>query len=305
MATPRKHLVLVVHGGRADRPDFRHLVAWVRARGHLVEPRPTWEAGEAQHIASDAAHRGADTVVAVGGDGTVNEVVNGLAGYDTPLGIIPLGTANDFAKQVGIPPDADHAMDVILQCRAERLDTIALNGRRFLNVSTGGMGAEATAETPSTAKESLGPMAYAITGARKLADFASRRARFTGESGLLFDGEILLFAVGNARATGGGTLLTPRASVADGRLDLCIVEAMPRREFARLVLRMARGEHLDHESVHYHQLRHVRVESSEPLSVNVDGEPMELSQMLYRARAADVRVHLRHLPGAEPERVGW
>jgi len=295
---PRKHLVLVVHGARADRADFRHLVSWVREKGHLVEVRPTWEEGEGVHMAADAAHRGVDAVVAVGGDGTVNEVVNGLDGYETPLGIIPLGTANDFARQVGIPPDADHAMDVVLQRPPVRMDTLSLNGRRFLNVSSGGMGAEATAETPSEAKASLGPMAYAITGMRKLADYETRRVQFLG-AGFEFSGDVLLFTVGNARATGAGTLVAPHASVTDGVLDLCIVEAMPRRDFARVVLSMKHGEHLEHERVHYVQLRDVVIEADEPLTVNVDGEHAELQRLVYRARPADLRVHVHHLPGQE------
>src|SRR5688500_14445270 len=144
-----KHIVLVVHGARAERPDLRHMVSWVRDRGHLVELAVTYDAGDAAAFAADAADRGVDVVVAVGGDGTLNEVVNGLDGRETPLGVVPLGTANDFARQIGIPNDADHAMDVILQRKPVRIDTASLNGRRFLNVSTGGIGAEATAETPS------------------------------------------------------------------------------------------------------------------------------------------------------------
>ena len=130
------------------------------------------------HLAADAADRGTDVVIACGGDGTLNEVVNGLDGRDVPLGVVPLGTANDFARQTGIPEDADHAMDVILRRKPVRIDTASMNGRRFLNVSTGGVGAEATAETPADFKASLGPLAYAITAVRKLAgDDAARHAQ--------------------------------------------------------------------------------------------------------------------------------
>src|SRR5678815_5749450 len=128
---PSKHIAIVVHGARADRSDVRHLVSWVRDKGHLVEVLPTYEAGQAASLAANAARRGVDVVAAAGGDGTVNEVVNGLDGYDVPLGVIPVGTANDFARQVGIPADADHAMDVILQRKPKRLDTASLNGRRL------------------------------------------------------------------------------------------------------------------------------------------------------------------------------
>ena len=155
----RKHFTYVVHGARADRPELRQMVSWVRQRGHAVDVHITWNAGDGEALASAAADRGTDAVIACGGDGTLNEVANGLDGRDVPLGVVPLGTANDFARQTGIPEDADHAMDVILRRNPVRIDTASMNGRRFLNVSTGGVGAEATAETPADFKASLGPLA--------------------------------------------------------------------------------------------------------------------------------------------------
>jgi diacylglycerol kinase (ATP) len=293
----RKHFAMVIHGERAEREDVRNLIDWVRGKGHLVEPHVTLEKGDGTAMAAAAARAGADAVIAIGGDGTVNEVVNGLDGFDTPLGIIPLGTANDFATQAGLPADVDHAMDVILSTKPVRIDTGSLNGRRFLNVSTGGVGAEATAETPAAAKESLGAVAYAITGVRKLADFEPYRAAFRGKD-FAYDGEFLMFAVGLTRASGGGTLVTPNASVTDGLLDVCIVEAMGRADFARLVLKVKRGEHLGEPGVHYAQLPSVVIESTEPLSVNVDGENSDARRLDYMARVSDLWVHVAHLPGA-------
>lgn len=300
----KKHIVLVVHGARADRPDVRHMVSWVRDRGHLVELAVTWDPGDAAAFAADAADRGVDVVVAVGGDGTLNEVVNGLDGRDTPLGVVPLGTANDFARQIGIPADADHAMDVVLLKEPLRMDTASLNGRRFVNVSSGGVGAEATAETPTQAKATLGALAYAITGVRKIAGFAPYRGRFRGEGrsrddDFSLDGEFLLFGVGNGRATGAGTLITPQASVSDGLIDVCVVDAMPRREFGRLLLKFKRGEQIGQPGVHYARVRSLVIEADAPLSVNVDGEHATLERMDYRARPADLFVHATHLPGEE------
>jgi lipid kinase YegS len=294
----KKHIVLVVHGARADRPDLRHMVSWVRDRGHLVELAVTYDPGDAAAFAADAADRGVDVVVAVGGDGTLNEVVNGLDGRDTPLGVVPLGTANDFARQIGIPADADHAMDVVLLKEPRRMDTASLNGRRFVNVSSGGVGAEATAETPTQAKATLGALAYAITGVRKLAGFAPYSGRFRGDDFEL-RGEFLLFGVGNGRATGAGTLLTPRASVTDGLIDVCVVEAMPRRDFGRLLLKFKRGEQIGQRGVHYTSVRSLLIEADAPLSVNVDGEHATLDRMEYRARPGDLLVHATHLPGEE------
>ena len=295
---PAKHIALVLHGGRAGRDDVRHLVNWVREKGHLVEPLVTFEAGEATMFAADAARRGVDVVAAAGGDGTINEVVNGLDGFDVPLGIIPLGTANDYARQVGIPADADHAMDVILQRKPRRFDTATLNGRRFLNVSTGGIGAEATAETPASAKESLGSMAYAITGLRKFAEFNPNWARFTGND-FSYEGEFLMFAVGLTKSTGGGTMVTPMAEADDGKFDLCIVEGMSRGEFARTVLKVKRGEHVGHPGVHYVQLKKVTIEGRDPIAVNVDGEMSNAKRLTYRARSRDLYVHVARMPGEE------
>jgi diacylglycerol kinase (ATP) len=291
-----KHIALVVHGARAERPDFRHMVSWVRERGHLAQVLPTYERGDASAFARLAAGQGADVVVAVGGDGTVNEVVNGLDGYDTPLGVIPLGTANDFAQQAGIPADADHAMDVILQRKAVRIDTASMNGRRFLNVSTGGIGAEATAETPWQVKQSLGPLAYVISGVRKMGRFEPRHATFAG-GGYRLECDFLMFAIGSAMSAGGGTMVTPHASTTDGLLDLCVVERMPRRRFARTVLRLRRGEHVGDDGVHYVRLPDLTIDGASPISVNVDGEVLNATRLDYRARPKDLWVHVVHRPG--------
>ena len=294
----RQHLTFIVHGGRADRPELRHVVSWVRRRGHAADVRVTWEPGDGIHLTADAADRGTDVVIACGGDGTLNEVVNGLDGREIPLGVVPLGTANDFARQTGIPEDADHAMDVILRRKPVRIDTASMNGRRFLNVSTGGVGAEATAETPADFKASLGPLAYAITAVRKLAGSEARHASFSS-AGFSLETEFLAFAVGSARVTGGGTIMTPDASVTDGLLDLCVIEAMSRRDFARLAMSVKRGEHLGLPGVHYAQLPWLKVTGAEPLTVNVDGESLQAQVCDYRARRADLLVHLLHLPGEE------
>jgi lipid kinase YegS len=300
-ATRKREFLFIMHGGRAELPALRHLVGWVREKGHRVDPRVTWERGDAERFARDGAQRGVDAVVALGGDGTVNEVLNGLDGSQVPLGIIPVGTANDFARQIGLPDDPDHAMDVILRRPAVRIDTASLNGRRFVNVSSGGVGAEATAETSSDAKESLGPLAYAITGVRKIADLVPSRATFSAP-GLELDCEYLVFGVGNARSTGGGTLITPCASVTDGMLDVCIVESMPLTGFAKLVLKIRRGEHVGEEGVRYAQLPSLTIRAEAPIPVNADGEPADAPTLEYRARPRDLWIHAAALPGGETPR---
>ena len=108
-----------------------------------------------------------------------------------------------------------------------------------------------------------------------------------------------MFAVGLTRASGGGTLVTPNASVSDGLLDVCVVEAMGRAEFARLVLKIKRGEHLGEPGVHYAQVPSVMIESERALRVNVDGESTEAQQLDYVSRAKDLWVHVMHVPGTK------
>jgi diacylglycerol kinase family enzyme len=139
-------------------------------------------------------------------------------------------------------------------------------------------------------------MAYAITGVRKFAEFEPYRARFAGP-GFSYDGEFLMFAVGLTRASGGGTLVTPAASVTDGLLDVCVVEAMGRAEFARLLLKVKRGEHLGEPGVHYAKVPSITVESEGALSVNVDGESSDATRLDYVSRQGDLWVYIPHLPG--------
>jgi len=294
----RPTYALVIHGSRAGDEGLRAAIAAARARGVRIRPRVTFELGDAATFAREEAAAGAAAVVAVGGDGTVNEVLNGLAGSDVPMGIVPLGTANDFARQVAIPDDAEHALDLILAGEPVRLDTAELNGRRFLNVSAGGIGAEATAETGATAKAALGPFAYALTGLRKLVALDTHRLRLVGP-GLTRDHDALLFFVGNARESGGGMPVTPLASANDGLLDVCVVEAEGRADLARLALAIRRGEHVGEPGVHYYRVPWLDVTAETEVYVNVDGEPVRATELHYRARPGDLLIHLPRRTAAD------
>lgn len=292
-------IALVIHGARAGDPGLRVAVDNVRERGIRVRPRVTYDPGDAATFARQEADAGARVVVAAGGDGTVNEVLNGLTGHDTPMGIIPLGTANDFARQVGIPLDASHAMDLIVSRPPVRLDTASLNGRRFLNVSSGGIAAEATAETSTAAKAALGPLAYALTGLRKLVRLEPLPLRLEGP-GLDRNAEVVVFFVGNQSEAGGGMPVTPHASPRDGLLDICVVEAQSRTDLARLALLFGRGEHVGESGVLYLRLPWIRIRSDTPVQVNVDGERMRATDLLYQSRPGDLLIHLPPAADALP-----
>jgi diacylglycerol kinase (ATP) len=279
-------VTLVINPASPDAVEqLRGAVGELRGAGHEVFPRLTFEKGDARRFTRAAADAGHDLVVAAGGDGTVNEVAGGLhdqlatRGAAEPplprLGIVPLGTGNDFAGALEIP---EHPREAVLAAAAGRpvpIDVATLNGACFVNVSTGGVGAEATGEASDEVKRRLGPFAYFVTGVKKLVTLDPPAARFTGPGGeVLHEGRFLIFAVGNSRRTGAGNWLTPRADLSDGLLDVCIVREMSRRELVGLLPDLRAGRHLDHPAVLYRQLRELVVESREELSVNVDGEPL-------------------------------
>lgn len=270
---------------------LRHEVARLRADGHRVTPRITFEAGDATHFAREARIRGADLVISAGGDGTLNETVNGLIdlnGLDRAegqpaLGIVPLGTGNDFAGTVGIPEDISTAIRRAVRGPTTRVDAARMNGRIFLNVSSGGLGAEATEEASDRAKRILGSVAYFVSGARKFAALRPSHAVFTANGHVVYDGPFLFFAVGNGRRAGGGNFITPRANLSDGLLDLCIVENVTHGDFLRLLPDLRAGTHAENPHVIYRQAMNIRIDPRGPITANVDGEPIDTHELYYTA----------------------
>lgn len=294
-------ITIIINESDGDTLErIRAGIAARRQMGDTVHPRLTFESGDAAWMAREACERGGDLIIAAGGDGTVNEVVNGVHGWvteakggsDPPtLGIIPLGTGNDLAAALDIPVDVEAAMDVALNGRELPLDIGMVEGRCFVNVSTGGFGAEATEETPAEAKRVFGPVAYFITGVKKFATLDPIAARISSDGHTVAEGHFLLFAVGNSCRTGGGNFLTPLADPSDGLLDLCLVGAMSRGDLLRLLPLLRSGEHLEHPAVIYRQLPSLVVEAEEELSVNADGEP--LSGRRFRYSVSPVRITVR------------
>lgn len=282
------HISLVLNTGSADVVDaLRDAVGKLRDAGHTVAPHLTFEAGDARRMAHDAAAAGAELLVAGGGDGTLNEVVNGLfdwvdeqgagAGGTPPLprlAVVPLGTGNDLAGAVGLPIDPQEALAVAVVGIRLPVDVAEVNGRRFINVSTGGLGAEATDEASDESKRVLGSLAYVVSGVKKYVQMDLPSARFVADGETVHDGPFAVFAVGNSRRTGGGNWLTPRADLNDGLLDLLVVRELSRVDFLTLAPQLRAGTHLDHPAVLYRRVRTLRVESDRELHVNADGEPM-------------------------------
>ncbi|QPL44785.1 lipid kinase YegS [Halomonas sp. A40-4] len=235
MTTPKKRFLLIVNGKSAGNAALREAVAEQRKAGMSISVRVTWEAGDAGHFAVVAVDMGMTHVIACGGDGTVNEVMNGLMRLDKErrpvMGIVPLGSANDFATSVGLPLEpseglsaaltlSDYPIDVVKLCAESDTESVT---SYYVNMMTAGFGAEITSSTPKMLKRMLGGGAYSLMGAVK----AWRHHSYRGT--LHWDDQeestsLLLLAIGNGRQSGGGQVLAPKAKLDDGHLDILVVK---------------------------------------------------------------------------------
>jgi len=237
------------------------------------------------------AERGeVDLLIAAGGDGTLNEVVHGLMDLSETarpvLGLVPLGTANDFATGCGIPHDPEEALALCMEGKATPIDVGKANEHWFLNAASIGFGAEITATTPPELKHLLGPAAYAVMGAILAMNVHHYRGRLTSpDREITGSGPVAI--VGNGRQAG-GLQVTPRARVDDGLLDIFTVLDIP----ALALLTAARElQELspDGEYINYWQTPWAEVHTEEEIPVNLDGEPVRFSSVRYEAVRSAIR----------------
>jgi diacylglycerol kinase (ATP) len=261
-------------GGAYDPDELREELGgfeldWVRTEGpeDAIQAAGEWREG---------------LLLVAGGDGTVNDVVNGLGNAGFPegvtLGILPTGTGNDLAATLCIPEDADLAEDVIRQDRVRTLDVARVRSegigeRFFINVATGGLGAEISRANEGELKERWGKLSYLRASLEVARDFDVR------ELTLYLDGEerkvrAVNVVVGNCRYAGGGWLAAPKANPEDGLLDVVIIETLGLTDVLQLApASLARADYLGKEGVFFARAKEIRVETQLPgLEFTADGE---------------------------------
>jgi len=281
--TKNRRVRLILNGKVAGNDALRAAVARQRKAGHCIEVRVTWEKGDAQRFVSEAGK--VDLLVAAGGDGTLNEVLHGLMDMPTvlrpSLGIVPLGTANDFATGCGIPRDPTKALALCIRGEAVPIDVGKANDHWFINAASSGFGAEITATTSPELKRLLGPAAYTVMGAILAINLHHYQGRLTLPNREITGSGPVVIA-GNGRQTGGGIQVAPRAYIDDGLLDVLIV-----RQISPTALLAAARELQqlppDGEYISYWQTPWLEVHPEEEIPVNLDGEPLRFSTVRYEA----------------------
>jgi lipid kinase YegS len=305
MAEPRWRLIL--NGKSAGNDPLRDAVRAMRERGVALDVRVTWEGGDAERHVAEAIDDGVDTIIAAGGDGTLSEVATTLAHRDETadvlpsLGLVPLGTANDFATAADIPIEPLAALELVQAQRARAIDLLRLEAEDRIhwcaNLASGGFGTQVTVETHDGLKKMLGGLAYLITGMSKLGRIEPVEACFSGRDvdGGTFEwrGGFIALGIGNGRQAGGGQALCPDALIDDGLLDLTIVPSLEGEVGATLATLASEGRQAALDRVaERRQLPWIEITAPQPFTLNLDGEPVESSRFRIECVAARVRMHL-------------
>lgn len=298
----RPHWRLILNGKATGNEDVREAVATLRERGVQLEVRVTWESGDAERYVAEAIAHGVDTIIAAGGDGTLSEVAETLAHREEPadalpsLGLLPLGTANDFATAAKIPDEPLAALELIRHAPARPVDLLRIDADGKVwwcaNVASGGFGTEVTVETDEGLKKVLGGLAYLVTGVSRLGRIDPIQARVRAP-GFEWAGGFIALGVGNGRQAGGGQVLCPEALIDDGLLDVTVIPELSGEvasTFAALVKGGKRGA-LEQVAERV-QAPWVEIEAELPLTLNLDGEPVQARHFRIDCVPGRVNLHV-------------
>lgn len=230
----------------------------------------TSRSGEAEVIARRAAQEGFHTIVAAGGDGTINEVVNGLAGSKAKLGLLPVGTMNVFATELGLPVhDLELCWNIIESEHARVIDLPSANGKYFVQLAGVGLDAQVVKETSAKLRRSFGPLSYLISAAQ-IAARQPPRLFIHSENATIDEGSFVL--IGNGRLYGGPFPFFKQAAIDDGWFDVVVFKRLGYLEIIKYLQNVVFSSEIRAPEIEYFQTRRLRVDSNEPVPVEVDGE---------------------------------
>lgn len=275
---------LRTHAGRVAQ-----ILAVAAELGWRVEVVETIARGDATRLATHAVHEGHPVVLVAGGDGTINEVIQALAGTTTAVGAIPVGTVNVWVRELGLPLDPAETVRELLLGQVRQIDLGRANGRYFLLMAGLGFDAEAIHAVEGPAKRRFGPLAFLAAGAVAAFRMSGYRLRVRAD-GRTFETDAVLMTIGNTRLWAGAVQITHRATAADGLLDVCIFPGRSLWTRLRHLFLVFIGRHDDDPEVTYFQARELLVAARPTLPLHVDGEPFGTTPARVEVVAGALRV---------------
>lgn len=248
----------------------------------------TSRSGEAEGLARRGVQEGFERIVAAGGDGTIHEVVNGLAGSDATLGLLPMGTMNVFATELGLPThDLKRCWNIIEHGKTRLVDLPSANGKHFAQLAGVGLDAQVVKETSMAMKRSFGPLSYLIQAAQIAARVPPRLA-IESENTSIDEGSFVL--IGNGRLYGGPFPFFKRAVLDDGLFDVVVFKRLGYLEIIRYLQNVLFSSEIRTPEVEYFQTRHLRVSSDQDVPVELDGELVGTCPVEFRVQKQSLRV---------------
>lgn len=296
--------LVIINPRSGGREDLSKVASIIRHHPSLSNPeiRITGEPGDGRLLAAAGAGHDFERIVAVGGDGTMNEVLNGMLDRkadllaDDPaipiLGVLPRGTGNDLARTLDLPLDLEEALDALVGGRTRRVDIVHVSGsieRYFINASAGGFSGDVDRKVTPERKESWGPLAYLRGALDVLPDPEVYRAELELPDGESLELDVVNIVVANGRTVAGGIPVAPGARLDDGLLDVVAVRAAPLRALAGFASRCLVGRHMEHDLVVHRRTACVTIRSRPQMTFNLDGELGVTGPLTYRVVPGAVR----------------
>lgn len=241
--------------------------------GFDVDVRFTEYAGHASELAKEAVAKGVDTVVAIGGDGTINETAKSLIGSTVKFGIVPMGSGNGLARHAQIPLDINRALECIRDGHAEAIDYGTINDHIFF--CTAGIGFDARVSARFAEIGARGPINYLRSFVNLLGDYKPATYVIYTDDGLVKE-QAFLIAIGNASQWGNNAFITPHASMQDGLLDVTLVKPFPLIEVPRMTIQLFTKQLDTNSNVLSFRSSQMRIVMPQPDMVHVDGEPIQM-----------------------------
>jgi diacylglycerol kinase (ATP) len=298
----RTLVVLNPVAGQEDPTRVRRQIGGALAvRGAGFDLVETTAAGDAERMARDAVEKGYRAVVAAGGDGTIAEVITGLAGSEVPLGIIPRGTGNQLAANLGIPADVERAVDVVVNGAPVPIDIGQLSsGRYFALMAGAGWDAELMSACTRELKERWGFGAYLFTGLRSAVTPPSALFHITAD-GVDIEIRAATVLIANAGHLFHGLFpvdvqIAPDTSFHDGMFDVCVFAPQTLTDVAALLWKVARRQYGGDDRMLHLRAREIRIDTDPPTIAQVDGDCVGQTPLEARAVAGGVRVLMPAAP---------
>lgn len=282
-----------VAGQKVFKTRLDYMVEMFQNAGYELRIHRTVSNDDFSTFFKDKSFEGCDAIIVAGGDGSFNRTVNALKenNINVPIGIIPAGTANDFARHIGIPDSIQNAINVVAKLKYKKLDLGIANGRYFVNVCSGGLLTNISHDIDTELKNTLGKLAYYIKGVQQLPRFRSLKFRITTKD-QTYEEDLFLFLVLNGSSAGGFNRIGEYASMKDGKLDFVGIKACPINDMPQVFAKILMGDHLEDKNILYFQSDYMVIEclEEEKLPSDIDGEPGPSYPIEISVAPEDIRV---------------